>query len=282
VTAVAGAPPPEPFFFDGPAGRLFAVNYPPTSTGDTGLGVVFVPAFAEEMNQSCRMVALQARALAGAGIGALVVDLYGTGDSAGDFRDARWETWRDDVSAAVAWLETWGRDRIGLLGVRLGGLLAMEVAAANQGRVDRAILWQPVARGERMLTQFLRLRVAASMGGSAAQETTTSLRETFASGQSTQIAGYEVAPELAAALDSADIAAHGPAAGVPVDWIEVVADAGRPVSPASRRVVDQWTDAGVPVAAATVPGDAFWSIQETTLVPELLEATTECLRAARP
>jgi len=282
VTAVADAPPPEPFFFDGPAGRLFAVNYPPTSTGDTGFGVVFVPAFAEEMNQSRRMVALQARALAGAGIGALVVDLYGTGDSAGDFRDARWETWRDDVSAAVAWLETWGRDRIGLLGVRLGGLLAMEVAAANQGRVDRAILWQPVARGERMLTQFLRLRVAASMGGSAAQETTTSLRETFASGQSTQIAGYEIAPELAAALDSADIAAHGPAAGVPVDWIEVVADAGRPVSPASRRVVDQWTDAGVPVAAATVPGDAFWSIQETTLVPELLEATTECLRAARP
>jgi len=282
VTAVAGTPPPEPFFLDGPAGRLFALYHPPTSTGETRLGVVFVPAFAEEMNQSRRMVALQARVLAGAGIGALVIDLYGTGDSAGDFRDARWETWRDDVSAAIVWLKARGHDRVGLLGVRLGGLLAMEVAASNQGRVERTILWQPVARGERMLTQFLRLRVAASMGGSAAPETTTSLRETFVAGQSVEIAGYEIAPELAAALESADIAVLGPAAGVPVAWFEVVAEAGRPVSLASRKVVDDWAGAGVRVVAATVPGDAFWSIQETTLVPELLVATTECLRAARP
>src|SRR3546814_1526626 len=57
-----------------------------------------------EMNRSRRMAALQARALAALGIDVLLLDLFGTGDSAGDFRDARWEIWREDAMAAVAWL----------------------------------------------------------------------------------------------------------------------------------------------------------------------------------
>jgi len=282
VTAVAGPPPPEPFFLDGPAGRLFGLYYPPAPSGNAKRGVVVVPAFAEEMNQSRRMVALQARALAGAGIGALVVDVYGTGDSAGDFRDARWQMWQGDIGAAIAWLETRGHGPIGLLGIRLGGLLAMEIAAANPGRVDRAVLWQPIARGERMLTQFLRLRVAAAMGGSATQETTNALRDAFAGGQAVEIAGYEIAPELAAALDSADITGLGTAAGISVAWLEVVAEDGRPLSPASRKVVDGWSEAGVPVTSAIIPGDAFWSIQETTIVPELLDVTTELFDSVGP
>ena len=63
-----------------------------------------LPPFAEEMNHSRRMATLQAHRLAALGIDVLVVDLFGTGDSAGDFADARWETWQEDAKAAVAWL----------------------------------------------------------------------------------------------------------------------------------------------------------------------------------
>src|SRR3546814_18352731 len=119
------------------------------------------------MNRSRRMAALQARALAALGIDVLLLDLFGTGDSAGDFRDARWEIWREDAMAAVAWLGARCGGRVGLWGLRLGTLLAAEVAAEMQA--PRLLLWQPVLSGERHLTQFLRLRVAAGLGKRSAR-----------------------------------------------------------------------------------------------------------------
>src|SRR3546814_14690353 len=94
----------EALFIDGPAWRLFAIHHAAAPHCRQGLGLVYLPPFAEEMNRSRRMAALQARALAALGIDVLLLDLFGTGDSAGDFRDARWEIWREDAMAAVAWL----------------------------------------------------------------------------------------------------------------------------------------------------------------------------------
>ena len=49
------------------------------------------------MNKARRQAAIQARALASDGFSVLVPDLFGTGDSDGELRDARWETWLDDL-----------------------------------------------------------------------------------------------------------------------------------------------------------------------------------------
>ena len=84
----------NPFFLVGGQGTLFAIYYPPAAGVPRRDGVLYVPPFAEEMNKSRRLVALQARRLAAAGFGVLVPDLYGTGDSAGDFAEARWSIWR--------------------------------------------------------------------------------------------------------------------------------------------------------------------------------------------
>ena len=80
---------PEPLFIDRPGGDLFALYHPPRRAPQGG--VVYIPPFAEEMNRSRRMAALQARALAESGWGVLTIDPYGCGDSAGDFADARWD-----------------------------------------------------------------------------------------------------------------------------------------------------------------------------------------------
>jgi hypothetical protein len=47
-----------------------------------------VPPFAEEMNKSRRMIAEVGRRLEGSGVGMLLVDLFGTGDSEGEFAQA--------------------------------------------------------------------------------------------------------------------------------------------------------------------------------------------------
>ena len=127
---VRGTPPVEPLFLVGSAGPLFAVYHAPAPTGPAVGGLIYLPPFAEEMNRSRRMAALQARSLAASGIGVLLLDLYGTGDSGGEFAAARWRIWLDDVATAADWLVARLPGPLGLLGLRLGGMLAAAAAVA--------------------------------------------------------------------------------------------------------------------------------------------------------
>lgn len=263
----------ELFFLAGSRGALFAVYHPPAA-GMTSRSVLCAPPFAEELNKSRRMIAQQARRLAAAGFGVLIPDLYGTGDSTGDFSDARWEIWREDLARCAVWLRQRGHESLILWGVRLGGLLAAELAA--EAAAARLLLWQPVLSGQRFLHQFLRLRLTADRlkGGS---ETLGRLQEALAAGQSLDVAGYELHPELAAALDQVRLPLPLPLPGVQVDWFELTRAAEGSLAPASQRIVDEWRSAGVAVHARTVVGESFWATQEIAEAPALLDATLTAL-----
>lgn len=262
-------------FLDGTHGRLFAVHHTAAEERRRGLGLVYLPPFAEEMNRSRRMAALQARRLAEQGVDVLLLDPFGSGDSAGDFADARWEIWREDARTALAWLDGQGCKELGLWGLRLGALLAAEVAAQAPLPVTRLLLWQPVLSGDRFLTQFLRLRLAATMSSETGKETTKSLRERLAAGESLEIAGYELAPALAQALTNAKLAPCLQDLGdLPVDLLEVGAGEEQPsLTAATAQLVDTLAQDGRSLRAQAIRGEAFWSIQEITLAPSLLDAT---------
>ena len=89
----------------------------------------------------------------------------------------------------------------GLLGVRLGALLAAAVASGLPQPVARAVFWQPVVDGQRFVTQFLRLRVAASLMEDR-KETVGALRERSQGGETLEVAGYELSPALLEQLDA--------------------------------------------------------------------------------
>ena len=96
----------EAFFLPIPSlsgGQRFCV-YHPAQGGVMRGQVLYVHPLAEEMNKSRRMAAQQARALSTAGFAVLQIDLLGCGDSSGDFGDATWSAWIDDVLAACHWL----------------------------------------------------------------------------------------------------------------------------------------------------------------------------------
>ncbi len=264
----------EPLFLDGPAGRIFAVYHAPV--GQRRGGLVYVPPFAEEMNRSRRMATLQARSLAASGMGILLLDLFGTGDSAGDFEDARWPLGLGDVAAAATWLEAKAGAPVGLWGLRLGALLAATAAATQPGRFNKLLFWQPVTDGKAMLTQFLRIRVAASMAESTGEKT-EELRARLVGGEPVEVAGYALSNDLAEALDAARMDKLRLPPAIPVHWFEVAAEPSERLLPAGQRVVEAWRHAGSPVTARTVPGDPFWTLQETTLAPELLAATTQAV-----
>lgn len=263
------------FFLPGHGGALFAIYHPPAGEAVARGGVLYVPPFAEEMNKARRMAALQARQLAAAGFGVLMLDLYGCGDSAGDFSEARWELWRDDLLRGCDWLRQQGHDYLVLWGLRLGALLATESAA--EVAAQRLLLWQPVLDGGRFLQQFLRLRLTTDRlkGG---VETMACLQERLAAGQTLDVAGYELAAPLAAAIQQAYL--HRPPPDCRVDWFELVGTASRPLLPNSRRLVDEWCTDGTTVHTQTVVGEAFWATQEIAVIPDLLTATTAVLVAA--
>jgi exosortase A-associated hydrolase 2 len=269
---------PEPLFLPGIAGPLFALYVPAGDRSDSG--VVLLPPFAEEMNLARRTLRLQATALAKAQIAALMLDPFGTGDSAGSFADARWETWVRDVGVAVAALAARGARRIGLLGLRLGAALAAAAAPTLTSPCFATVLWQPVVQGRRHLTEFLRLRTLSGALNAARPMTIEMMRGCLASGKSIEIAGYELVPPMAAALEVLDLAelAH-PALGS-VTWFEVHRDPALAFSFDGTRCAAVWTTRGLIVTTRSVQGPAFWTGQGNALAPDLVAATTAAFKAA--
>lgn len=271
------ADPLAAFFLPVKPGNRFCIYHEPAEGAGTDRGFVYVHPFCEEMNKARRMAALQSRRLAAAGYAVLQIDLFGCGDSSGDFGDARWEIWKQDVHAAVRWLQDRLLGRISLWGLRLGATLAADIARERDLGVESLLLWQPVASGEQFLTQFLRLHLAAEMlTGGVTQTRLRDLRETLERGASLEIAGYELHPELASAIKDANLAELVPAV-TRAHWVEVSAQPEPEVSIASQRALEAWRAKGMEVRAAAVAGEPFWSTLEITDCQPLLDVTDEML-----
>ncbi len=268
----AALPGAEPFFLPAARGPLFALYHAPAGAvaGTCRQALLYVHPFGEEMNKSRRMAALAARRMADSGIAVLQLDLYGCGDSAGEFADARWEGWLDDLAAGCAWL----RERTGLVpglwGLRLGALLALDYARRSADPVSRLVLWQPVVSGSTFLTQFLRLRSASDMLRGGEAQGTQALRASLLRGAALEIGGYTLAPQLAAAIDAVDASALVPRA--PVDWFDIGPRDSAP-APVRERIAAVWRAAGASATVHVAEGTTFWTSQEIVECPALVDAT---------
>lgn len=272
-----GAPghaPADAFFLDTADGPRFCLYHAPV--GEMRGALVYLHPFAEEMNRSRRMAALQARAFAVQGIAVLLLDLHGCGDSGGDFGDASWDGWLRDIAAARGWLEQKTGRTAGLWGLRLGALLAVCHAQRAPRPPARLLLWQPVTIGSGYLNQFLRLKLAGELlAGGSDSGGTDALREALRAGEALEIAGYTLGPALADGIDAADARALAPRCTI--DWCEVVAASERPLPPAAARVVETWRLQGSRVNVHLAAGPQFWAAPETVDCPNLIAASSAAL-----
>ena len=273
----------DAFFLPTDSGARFCIHHRPPDHADRAAAVVFAPAFAEEMNKSRHVVAQTARRLAAMGVGVLLIDPLGCGDSSGGFEDASWAAWRDDIHLGAQWLAKQGYRRLWVWGMRLGALLAAECAADPQSPFERCVLWQPVASGEAHLTQFLRLRTAGAMiSDSTSGETVKQLRARLNAGDQLEVAGYGLSSRLAMDIEARRLAQSAPACRV--NWFEVVPAGGEQgqVPLVANRVLTQWRDQGVQADVLVVEGDSFWSATsaaELIQCPSLVDATAQAARA---
>ena len=275
---VPGSIPAEPFFLKTDSGERFCLYHAPRSGMECRGIFLYVHPFGEEMNKSRRMAALQARAFAEIGFGVLQMDLFGCGDSSGDFADARWNIWKRDLALARTWAENRVAAPISLWGLRLGALLALDFARSSKKKVDQIILWQPVISGESFLTRFLRLQLANEMLVKGNEKTggTSALRSALEAGKPLEVAGYELAPALAIAIDGLK-AAELTVTSSRIHWFEIVPEQGRAMAPAGAKVVTAWKENAIDLHLHLISCSPFWATQEILECPELVSATTNAL-----
>lgn len=267
-------------FIDGAKGKIFVLRRVPESAA-RGC-VLVVPPFAEEMNKCRRMVTETTMRLAAAGFATVVPDLYGTGDSAGDFSDADCETWRSDLQRCFEWSAGQDLPVSGVLGIRLGcGLLAQLAACGLLPSVGQSVLWQPVFDGSRALQQFLRLRLAAGMTDER-NESLAELRQRLQRNETLEVAGYEVSGRLAAGLGEMTPPDCLPAALGRVTWLEIVRSPHGELSGLAVRLIDRTRAEQIPVEVKKCVGEPFWASTEIVTNQDVVEATVPALSVVAP
>lgn len=234
--------------------KNFYVLLQPASLPVKG-SVLFLPPFAEEMHRSRHIVAQQAREFATVGYNVLLLDLFGCGDSGGDFADASWQVWREDAVLAANTLANLSSVPLVLWGLRMGALLACELSKVRSD-VSRLIFWQPVLNGEQQIDQFLRLRSTAAVTGNLAAFDRKTLWNELRSGRSLDVSGYTLSPALA--LEMAKVRLNDFCPNCPVHWFEVAAAATGRLGVASEKVIAHWREQGIQVTPWQAHGEPFW------------------------
>ena len=271
---------PLPLFLPitpGSANQRFCIYHAPFGNAVRGC-VVYVHPFAEEMNKARRMAALQSQALAEAGFAVLQIDLHGCGDSSGDFGDATWQGWIDDIVLACSWLQNREPRFAGLplwlWGLRVGCLLATEAAARLQ-LPSNFCFWQPTFSGKSALQQFLRLKLAAGMQSGASKGLMEQMRGNLASGQALDIAGYELSAALAQGLEQAQLTP--PPGQGQMMLFELGMGDDPALSPVSEKLLEQWSFNGYSCQGQAVSGPHFWQTTEIEDAPNLIKRTVGML-----
>jgi exosortase A-associated hydrolase 2 len=259
------------------SGQRLYLHHTPSEGAQLKGAVLYVHPWAEEMNKSRRMAALASRALAADGWAVLQQDLLGCGDSSGDFGDASWQAWVDDVTRAAQWLQSRHPGApLWLWGLRAGALLATAAASQIGGPLN-LLFWQPALQGKTLLQQFLRLKAAAKLADGGGKAILEAARADLAAGNTVEVAGYSLPAALAHGLELAVLAPPAIDPGRLV-WLDVSAQADPTLSPATQGACPRWQAAGWQVDAQAVIGPALWQTADIEDAPALLAATQAALR----
>lgn len=149
------SPARQALYLDGAAGPVFAVLHEPDAATAQDTAVLLCPPFGWEEVCSYRSRRWWAAQLAADGYASLRLSFPGTGDSGGSPHDpGRLEAWTNAVAGAGGWLRSAvGADRLAVIGIALGGLVAYR-AAARGAEFDDLVLWATPARGKALVREL--------------------------------------------------------------------------------------------------------------------------------
>lgn len=267
----------QAFFLPADEGFRFAL-YTPSSSECARGSLLYIHPFGEELNKTRHVVAAQIRSLAAAGFDVLQIDLFGCGDSSGEFSEASWDVWLDDIERAIAWLQACSEAPLWLWGLRVGSLLAAEIGR-RLTKPCHFLFWQPLLDGNLAMRQVLRQAAAAEMltSDGKGKGCITGLKDLLKAGYPIEIGGYTISPGLADGLVQASL--KPPLLAGRLVWLDVSNSEFSQISPSTAACLAEWEKAGFTVIHQRVSGPAFWQSAELEAVPELMVETIGALES---
>lgn len=143
-----------PLFFGPPERAKYGIFHQAIGAGLKGRGIVFCdPLFGEALNAH-RTLRFASDSMAAARWNSFRFDYFGTGDSAGETDEFSLTQAGSDIHEAIEELKaTADLASVYLLGMRLGGTLAMKVAC-ERSDVRGVILWDPIIDGSTLIDEY--------------------------------------------------------------------------------------------------------------------------------
>jgi alpha-beta hydrolase superfamily lysophospholipase len=261
----------QPCYFRSGDNQLFGWLHAPAAAR-TDLGVVICNPFGYESICAHRSVREFAQSIAARGMPVLRFDYAGTGDSSDvDEHDDQLEHWVPDVVAAIRELRRAAKvERVCLLGIRLGALLAA-LAAADGDLVDSLVLIGPVVSGKRYVRE-LRMTQLAGIALSGGSETPGE----SSAGKALEAGGFLLSAATLKTLSSLDLQARA----APSVRSMLIIDGDK--LPAAKRWAESLAHSTVALRYVNLPGliEMSMTAPQFAVVPhDMIRATVEWLSA---
>jgi alpha-beta hydrolase superfamily lysophospholipase len=259
----------EPLYFASGSAQVSAWLHLPRERPRANVGLVICKPFGFESLCAHRSIRAFAEMAADIGVPALRLDYVGTGDSEDiDASADQVDAWVQDVLCAVREMrERTGVERVCLLGIRLGGLLAALAAQRCTGLAG--IAWiAPVLSGKRFIREMRATQMAMVPGGPSGAQPGADAGAA-ASDQGAEFGGYPMSAATLAALSRIDLLKRE---APPVRDILVLDRSDLPVAGGwSERL----TAAGVRVDYSALPG----FVEMALVAPHLAQLPKDMLAA---
>jgi exosortase A-associated hydrolase 2 len=234
---------------------------------------LILPPFGDEMNK-CRHLFTQLRQqLFLLKQDLLVLDPYGTGDSAGDLSDTTLQIWTSDYLALLALARQRGYQRVNLVAVRFGYVQLLDLMQHELPlTLNKLLLWQPL-QVPTFLQQLFRLKIAEQMsvGQKVSQK---QLEGEIIAGATLEIAGYPISAPLLQSIQQAPVELASQL-NAPLLWLET-----NPMPQCGPLVQQQLKNLQQKNQAQFIhlQADPYWNSAELVQAPELLAASCHFLQ----
>ena len=270
----------EPGYIQTDAGPLFRVLDRPEGAGRARAAVLFLAPCGDEKRAAYGASARLAGHLAAAGAAVLRFDYFGTGDSAGESQEVSLATMRRDAAAAAAALgELVPGATLEVLGVRMGGSLALELGAGLGAAKTVAVApvvsghnWLRQERGRRQLRRSMVKRELGARGRKAP----ASGEEALPSGAAEDMDGLLFSAGFISEMEAYDLTGGEAPESAPDALIVQVSPRRTPL-PEVERAAKRF---GARVRPMHI--EPFWQPLESPALTVLAECLTEFLLEPAP
>lgn len=258
------------FWINSPPVAPFAYYHRANVPGQERRAFIFCPPFAEEKNKSQRVLVETARALAGLGVDVLRLDYCGTGDSQGNLTDVSIDNWKENIITAIDFCRDNGAKRIGLLGLRLGSLLAATVADRYSG-IEWLVHLTPVIDSKKYLNNVLRSKLIKEMLTKGRIDSREKIEGNAQSPMDYD--GFLISPRLYSELQNLQLPGRFLHSGGKV--LIVHASLNPKIGADTLSLADKYQNSGTDITLQSVHAEPFWNVHGIPSFEKIVRCITD-------